>query len=431
MPAIVKTVELANIDLTSHIRAGDAVMWGQAAAEPLALTRALMQQRDRLGALEVFIGATWSDCADPVFADRVRFRSYCGAGHNRRLAQAGVLDILPCPYSQLPALIRSRQLRVDVLMLQLAPADAAGRFSLSLAHEYLLPALDVARVVLAEVNEQAPWTFGTRTIAAEDIDLIVYTSRPPLRPPAARPSAIEEAVAIRAAALIDDGATLQCGLGSLPAAILMHLTDRRDLGVHTGALVDPMAALAQAGVITNARKSIDPGSSIAGVIMGGSEACQYAHRNPAVEFRPVEYTHSAPVLASIRNFVAVNSALEVDLSGQINAEVANGLYVGAVGGAGDFLRGARSSEGGLPIVALPSVGGSGEQLFSRIVAQLSGPVNTSRSDAAIIVTEHGVADLRALSLSERRERMLALADPSFRESLERADPETGDVLHHG
>ena len=155
--------------------------------------------------------------------------------------------------------------------------------------------------------------------------------------------------------------------------------------------------------------------------MGGSTACNHAHLNPAVEFRPVEYTHSASVLANIRNFVAINSALEVDLSGQINAEVAGGVYLGAVGGAGDFLRGARVSPGGLPIVALPSVGGSGEQRFSRIVAQLSGPVSTSRSDAAIIVTEHGVADLRALSLSERRKRMLALADPSFRESLERAD----------
>jgi acetyl-CoA hydrolase len=420
--ASVKTVELGNIDLTSHIRAGDAVMWGQAAAEPLVLTRALMQQRDRLGPLDAFIGASWSDCIDPAFADRIQFRSYCGAGYNRRLAQAGLLDILPCPYSQLPALIRSRQLRVDVLLLQLAPANAAGRFSLSAAQDYLLPALDVARVILVEVNDQAPWTFGTRTIAAEDIDLMVRTSRPPLRPPATRPNELEQAVAARAAAMINDGATLQCGLGSLPAAILMQLTDRRDLGIHTGALVDSMAALAQSGVITNARKSIDPGSSIAGVVMGGSATCNYAHLNPTVQFRPVEYTHSAPVLASIRNFVAINTALEVDLSGQINAEVANGMYVGAVGGAGDFLRGARASEGGLPIVALPSVGGSGKQRFSRIVTQLNGPVSTSRSDAAIIVTEHGVADLRALSMSERRERMLALADPSFRESLEARGP---------
>jgi acyl-CoA hydrolase len=416
----VKTAEPADIDLAPFIAAGDAVMWGQAAGEPLVLTRALLQQREQLGPIEAFIGASWSDSADPAFADHVRFRSYCGAGQNRRLAQAGVLDILPCPYSQLPVLIRSGQLRVDVLMLQLAPADAEGRFSLSLAHEYLIPALDVARVILAEVNEQAPWTYGTRTISAEEIDLIVHTSRPPLCPPAARPSALEQAVAVRAAALIEDGATLQCGLGSLPAAILMQLADRRDLGVHTGAWVDPMATLARAGVISNARKSIDPGKSIAGVIMGGSTACNHAHLNPGVGFRPVEYTHSAAVLANIRNFVAINSALEVDLSGQINAEVAGGVYLGAVGGAGDFLRGARVSQGGLPIVALPSVGGSGEQRFSRIVAQLSGPVSTSRSDAAIIVTEHGVADLRALSLSERRERMLALADPSFRESLERA-----------
>jgi acyl-CoA hydrolase len=251
-------------------------------------------------------------------------------------------------------------------------------------------------VVLAEVNDQAPWTFGARTLGAEDIDLIVHTSRAPLLPPPGRLSAAEEAVAVRAGALIEDGATLQCGLGALPAAILAQLTDRRDLGIHSGALVDPMARLAQGGAITNA----------------------------AVEFRSVDYTHAAQVLASIDKFVAINSALEVDLSGQINAEVADGVYVGAVGGAAEFLRGARASRGGLPIIALPSVGGSAERRFSRIVARLNGPVSTSRSDAGIIVTEHGIADLRALSLSERRAGLLAIADPSFREELERADANT-------
>jgi acyl-CoA hydrolase len=419
-----ETAESAFIDLTRFVRVGDAVMWGQAAAEPVALTQALMAQRHRIGPIEAFVGASWSESADPAFADRVRFRSYCGAGHNRRLARGGVLDILPCPYSQLPVLIRTGQLRVDVLMLQLAPADATGRFSLSLAHEYLLPALDVARVVLAEVNDQAPWTFGARTLGAEDIDLIVHTSRAPLLPPPGRLSAAEEAVAVRAGALIEDGATLQCGLGALPAAILAQLTDRRDLGIHSGALVDPMARLAQGGAITNARKSIDPGVAVAGVVMGGEAACRYAHQNPAVEFRSVDYTHAAQVLASIDKFVAINSALEVDLSGQINAEVADGVYVGAVGGAAEFLRGARASRGGLPIIALPSVGGSAERRFSRIVARLNGPVSTSRSDAGIIVTEHGIADLRALSLSERRAGLLAIADPSFREELERADANT-------
>jgi acyl-CoA hydrolase len=418
-----QSVDVGELDLAAWVRSGDAVMWGQAAAEPVALTRTLFEQRHRIGDFEVFIGATWSDCADPAFCDRVRFRSYCGAGGNRLLARAGMLDILPCHYSQLPALIRSGALRVDVLMLQLAPADDNGYFSLSLAYEYLIPALDAARVVIAEVNEQAPWTFGSNVITADDIDVMVRTSRDPLRPPDARSGEIEQAVARRAAALIEDGSTLQLGLGAVPAAVLSQLHDRRDLGIHTGALVDSVVSLAKAGVITNARKSIDAGVSIAGVAMGGRELCDYVDRNSQVQFRSVDYTHSARTLGRIKRFVAINSAIEVDLSGQINAEMAGGIYVGAVGGAGDFLRGALNSDGGLPIVALPSVAGTGDRRVSRIVAKLNGPVSTPRSDSAIIVTEHGVADLRGLSLSERKQRLLAVAEPRFRESLERSDQE--------
>lgn len=414
-----------DVDLTAFIGRGAAVMWGQAAAEPVALTGALMQQRHLIGELEVFIGATWSDAADPAFADCVRFRSYCGTAANRRLAKAGCLDVLPCNYSQLGAMIRGGQIRVDVLMLHLAPADGEGRYSLSMAHEYLIPAIDTARVVLAEVNEQAPWTYGPRTLGAEDIDLIVHTSRPPLAPPMVLPSDTERAVAARAAALIEDGATLQFGIGTLPEAILSQLSDRRDLGVHTGALVDSAARLAQAGVITNARKSIDTGVTVAGVAMGGRTLSEYIHRNASVQFHPVDYTHSVQTLARIDRLAAINSAVEVDLTGQINAEVAGGVYVGAVGGAGDFLRGAQRSAGGLAIVALPSIS-AGPDLagqdprISRIVASLNGPVSTARCDAGFIVTEHGVADLRGLTVSQRIPRMLAIADPRFRESLERA-----------
>jgi len=408
------------MDLTAFIRRGDALMWGQAAAEPTALTSALMQQRHAIGGIEAFIGATWSQAADPAFADCVRFRSYCGAAANRRLAQAGCLDILPCNYSQLGAMIRTGRLKVDVLMLQLAPADAEGRYSLSLAHDYLVPAIDAARVVLAEVNDQAPWTFGERTLGAADLDLIVHTSRAPLAPPATPATDIELAVAARAAVLIEDGATLQFGIGNIPEAILPQLADRRDLGVHSGALLDGVARLAQAGVITNARKSIDSGVTVAGVGMGGRTLSDYVHRNAGVSFRSVDYTHSVQTMAGIDRLVAINSAVEVDLTGQINAEVAAGLYVGAVGGAGDFLRGAQRSNGGVPIVALPSTAGFGDKCVSRIVHTLKGPVSTARCDAGFFVTEHGVADLRGLSLSQRIPRMLAIADPQFRDSLERA-----------
>ena len=408
------------VDLTAFIRRGDALMWGQAAAEPTALTSALMRQRHAIGGIEAFIGATWSQAADPAFADCVRFRSYCGTAANRRLAKAGCLDILPCNYSQLGAMIRTGQLKVDVLMLQLAPADADGRYSLSLAHEYLIPAIDAARVVLAEVNDQAPWTFGERSLGAADLDLVVHTSRAPAAPPATPATDIERAVAVRASLLIEDGATLQFGLGGIPEAILSQLGDRRDLGVHSGALLDAAARLAQAGVITHARKSIDSGVTVAGVAMGGRTLSDYVHRNAGVSFRSVDYTHSAQTMAGIDRLVAINSAVEVDLTGQINAEVAAGIYVGAVGGAGDFLRGAQRSNGGIPIVALPSTAGLGDERVSRIVQTLKGPVSTARCDAGFFVTEHGIADLRGLPLSKRIPRMLAIADPQFRDSLERA-----------
>ncbi len=404
-----------SLDLSSIVRPGDTVMWGQSTAEPLPLTQALMAQRRAIGRFNVFLGVTYSDTLKPEYADCVSFSSYCGSGGNRALAKAGKLDILPVHYSQLPGLILSGRLKIDVLMLQLAPADSAGNYSLSMAHEYLIPALDAARVVIAEVNEQAPWTWGERPVRDEDLDYIVRTSHPPLELHHPDPGETELAVARNVAGLIEDGATLQFGLGALPEAILSALADRRDLGIHSGAIGDKAAELMQAGVITNARKSIDRGVAVAGVMFGSKRIQQFCHRNPAVQFRSPAYTHDAGVLAGIERFAALNLAIEVDLTGQINAEVAGGVYVGAVGGALDFLRGAHRSKGGLPIIALPSTAGKA----SRIVAKLSGPVSTPRSDAGIIVTEYGVADLRGLPLSERTRRMIAIAHPGFREQLER------------
>ncbi len=410
-----KQIELNALDFAGIIRAGDGVMWGQASAEPLPLTEALMAQRHSIGGFSVFLGVTFSDTLKAEHADCIRFSAYCGTGGNRVLAKSGKLDILPCHYSELPGLIAGGKLKVDVLLLQLAPANERGEYSLSLAHEYLIPALKTARVVIAEINEQAPWTYGEYCVREEDLDYVVRTSREPIQFANPQPGAAELQIARRIAGLIEDGATLQFGLGALPETILAQLADRRDLGVHSGAIGDQVAALMQAGVINNARKSIDRGHTVAGVMFASKRLHDFAHNNPRIQFRSCAYTHGADVLAQIEHFVALNSAVEVDLTGQINAEVAAGVYVGAVGGAGDFLRAARRSRGGLPIVALPSTAGR----HSRIVAKLSGPVSTPRSDAGIIVTEHGMADLRGLGLAERVRRMIDIAHPDQREQLER------------
>lgn len=405
-------------DFSSLIRPGDTVLWGQANAEPVTLTRALMAQRHDFQHLRVLLGIANTDTCRPEHADAVHFLAYCGAGGNRALAEAGMLDILPCHYSQMAALLRSGELRIDVLMLQLSPPDASGRHSLGIANEYLLCALEQAAVVIGEVNRQVPWTYGERTLGLDDLDAVVYTDRPPLASGADSGGMreVETQIARNIAPLVEDAATLQTGIGAIPDAVLSALTDHRDLGVHSGSIGDGVMRLMQSGAINNSRKSRDLGISVGGVLMGSQALHQFAHLNPSIQLRSSLYTHDAQVLASLERLVAINSAVEVDLTGQVNSEVAAGSYLGAVGGALDFIRGAHQSRGGLPIIALPSSARS----RSRIVARLNGPVTIPRSDAGLIVTEHGVADLRGLTLNQRVRKMLDIAAPEYRAGLEDA-----------
>ena len=400
-------------DLRPWLRDGDTITWGQCHAEPLTLTRALVAQRHHFKRLQLVTGIASGATLLPEHGDVLRFTSYCGTGGNRALARAGLLDIVPGPYSQFAGLLRQGPLKVDVVLVQLSPADAQGRHSLGLANDYLPAALDAARVVIAEINPDVPWTFGARTLGADDIDASFPALFAPLALAPAPPGEVESRIARRVAALIDDGATLQVGLGGTAEATLALLTDRRDLGLHSGLVGDALVTLAESGALTNARKTIDTGTSIVGLLVGSARLSAFAHRNPALQLRGCDYTHAADVLRRIDRLVALNSAIEVDLSGQVNAEVAAGQYVGAVGGAPDFLRAAALSHGGLPIIALPATAGP----RSRIVARLSGPVTTPRCDAGLIVTEHGVADLRGLSLRQRAARMLDIAAPEHREAL--------------
>lgn len=401
--------------LSSLIRPGDTVMWGQSHAEPVTLMRALVAQRHSFKRIRVFLGIGLADVLTPEHADAIDFLAYCGSGANRKLARANVLDILPAHYSQLPELTRSGALRIDVVMLQVSPPDEHGRYSLGLAREYLVEALKHARAIVAEVHPDVPWTYGGPFLRAADIDLLVASDTPFPDAAETTPGPVEQAIGQHVASLVEDGATLQTGIGAIPDAVMAALHDKRDLGVHTGSIGDGIAALCEAGVVTNARKTIDAGITVGGVIIGSARVRRFAHRNPALELRGTEYTHNPHVLRRIERFTAINSAVEVDLTGQVNAEVVGGTYVGAVGGVGDFLRAAQASRGGVPIVALPSTAGA----HSRIVTKLSGPVTVPRSDACVIVTEYGIADLRGLSLAQRVPKMIAIAHPDHRERLAR------------
>ena len=382
------------VDLSSVIGPGDGIIWGQACAEPQTLVEALVGQREALSGARVFLGSSYSGIVRPQHADHLRLSSYCGTGSNRALADAGVLEILPAPYSQLGALIRGGSIKCDVLMLQVSPPNAKGHYSLGLAVEYLDAALGVARAIVAEVNDRVPWTHTEPLLRKKDFALIVETSRPPVYLPY-RSGAAESAIAAHAAGFIPDRAVLECGIGNLPNAVLGALADRRGLRFHSGLIPDGVVALAQSGALS--------GESHGGALMGTQALCDWARENAAVRLRSSDYTHGPAALARIERFIAINSAVEVDLTGQVNGELAGGSYVGAVGGALDFIRAANQSPGGVSIIALPA---------ARIVEKLSGPVTVPRSEAGVIVTERGAADLRGCSLRERERRMRAVSGSS-------------------
>lgn len=397
-------------------------MWGQACARPRGLTAALTEQVTRIGGIRCFAGLGIDDMSGTpgVAGPGVVTVSYTGMGH-RREEEAGTLEVLPMHYSAIAQAIDDGRLHVDVLLVQVTRAAPDGLHRVALAADYVEAAMRQARVVIAEVNFQAPLVVDAAVVRPERVAVWVEGSYEPLQAPQVEPGAPERAIAAHVAELVQDGSTLQVGLGKVPEAVVAALADRRDLGIHSGTFGDALAALLQSGSVTNERKGRDHGLSVTGLVMGSQRVFDHVDDNPAIALRPISYTHDAGVLASLPQLVTINSAIEVDLTGQVNCEVASGRYVGAVGGALDFLRGATCSRGGLPIIALPSTAGS----RSRIVDMLSGPTTIPRGDAPIVVTEHGIADLRGLSLAQRRDRLLAIADPAHVASLDLARPSPG------
>jgi acyl-CoA hydrolase len=375
------------VDLASVVRPGDGIVCGQACAEPQTLLEALVAQRAALAGARLFLGASYSGIVRPEHADHLRLSSYGAIGRNRALADAGALEIRPVPYSQLGAQIRQKRIGCDVVLVQVSPPNSRGEYSLGLAADYLIPAIDTARAVIGEVNEQIPWTHTEKVLRKSDFARLIESSRPVAAPPVAKAKDGERLIGKHAAAWVPDGATLEFGIGTLPDVVCAFLRDRKGLVVHSGTAGD--------GILDLDLQKMD-----CAMLIGSQRLFDFARENAAVRLRSSEYTHNAKVLSGIERFIAINSAVEVDLTGQVNSEVANGSYVGAVGGAPDFTRAASQSPGGASIIVIPG---------SRIVARLGGPVTVPRSDAGIVVTENGAADLRGCSLREREARLQKIA----------------------
>lgn len=414
MTRIIKAGEL---DLRQFVRRGDQILWGQACGEPLSLTEALVAQRAAIGLASVFLGSGFSTTLQPEHADFLHMSGIGGIGTHRRLTAAGKLAVVPCHVGQIAGYIRDGRIRCDVVFLQVAPTASPQEFSFGAVNDYVQAAIDKARVVVAEVNDQAPDTHCDRLLSRNRIHWLIHTSRPLVSVAPASIGEIERAIARHAGAFIEDGATLQIGVGAIPDAIAQLLVDRRDLGVHSGMLGDSVVDLMQTGAVTNARKPIDAGVTVTGILIGSQRLFSFAHRNAAIALHPSHYTHGEATLAKLPRLVTVNTALEVDLSGQSNAEQTGDDYVGGIGGQADYVRAGHRSPGGHSILALPATAVKATR--SRICATLSGPVTNARADADIIITEYGAAQLRGQSIPERARRLIAIAHPDFREELAR------------
>lgn len=415
----------SELDLTPYIGQGARVLVGQGTAEPLTLTRAFVRQAGQLPPCSMFIGPTYSDTfIDGTTPDYIRFESYGAIGNAARLGRAGKLDIYPEHFSSLAQSFANGALAVDTVFLQLRPSLKGPGYNLGLAHDFVVEAARRARYVIAEINPALPACYGAEIGSDLRLSEIVEAEYPPLEiaPPDFGPT--ERQIAANVAELVPDGAVIQVGVGAIPAAVLQALLNHRDLGFHSGAASDGLVDLVESGALSNARKEVDPGCSVTGVLLGSRRLYDFAHHNSTLRLAPPRETHGLSYISQLSKFYAINSALEVDLTGQVGAEVAGRRHVGAVGGQVDYVRAARMSEGGRAIIAFPSTTRDGA---SRIVPQ-TNTVTCARSDVDAIVTEHGVAHLRGQTLTERARRMIAIAAPQWREELSRTWHEMQRVI---
>jgi acyl-CoA hydrolase len=404
------------LDLRAFLRPGDHIVWGQACGEPTTLVEALIAQAESIGRLSAFAATSFSGILSAEAAERLTLSSMGAIGALRTVAAAGRLGIVPCHVSQVAPMIEHGRIGCDVAFVQVSPPDANGNHSFGLINDFVQAAVAKARVVVAEVNERVPFTLGDAVLPAARIDCAVHVARAPVEVFPAKINETDLAIAKIVAGYVEDGAVIQVGIGAVPDAILRLLHDRRDLGVHSGMIGDGLVDLVEAGVVTNARKPIDSGVSITGALVGTRHLYDFADRNPQIGMRSSSYTHSEAVLSRLTRLVTINSAIEVDLTGQVNAEQSGAQYLGGTGGQVDYVRAGSRSPGGRSVIALPATAKGGK--ISRIAATLSGPVTTARSEVDVVVTEFGAAELKGQTLAERARRLVAIAHPDFREELD-------------
>jgi 4-hydroxybutyrate CoA-transferase len=401
------------------VRSGNRVWVQPGNATPEPLVDALLLRAPELRNVEILHMLTLgnADYTRPEFASSFRHNGLFLGENVRPAIAAGRADYTPINLSEIEKLLRSGQLPLDVALLQTTPPDEYGYMSLGASIDCTLTAAACARYVIAEINDRMPRALGDAFVHFSKISAMVETSRPLLELPPVPSTDVHRRIGRNVAALIPDGATLQLGIGGIPNAVLESLSDRRDLAIHSEMCPDGAVPLMEAGIITGARKTLHPRKVVAGFVLGTRRIFDFMNNNPLFEFHPTEYTNDPFVIAQNDRMVAINSAIQVDLTGQVCADSIGTTPYSGFGGQLDFMRGAARSKGGKPIIALPSTAKGGA--VSRIVPVLDpgAGVVTSRADVHYVLTEYGVAHLWGKNLRQRAEALIAIADPQFRDQL--------------
>jgi acyl-CoA hydrolase len=401
------------------LRNGDFIIVPTGVGEPPALLTALSEQRRRFRDVKVaqILALRKYGYIDPETVENVRHIAFFYGGATRSGGQEGWIDFLPNYFSEIPAMILRKQIPADVVFSMASPMDENGNFSLSLGADYTMAALSVARAIVLEVNPNVPFTSGNCLVHVSQVSALVEREEPLLEVGLPKIGPVQEAIGKYVADMIDDGSTLQIGYGGIPDAVVMQLTHKHDLGIHTEMIGDGILTLLEAGAVTNRKKNYLPGKMVATFALGSQKLYRFMHRNPMLEMHPVDYTNDPMLAGRNDNLVAINATLQIDLLGQCGSESLGARPYSGTGGQSDFVRAANRSQGGKAFIVLPST--AKNDSISRIVPALSAGthVTTSKNDINYVVTEFGVAQLRGKSAKQRAEALIAIAHPDFRGEL--------------
>jgi acetyl-CoA hydrolase len=415
-------------EAVSVIQSGDVVYIHPGCAVPQLLVEAMVARAEELHDVEVchLLGVGEAAYVRPEMEGHFRHNAFFIGKNVRKAVCEGRADFTPIYLHEVSVMFLSRQYRIDVALIQVSPPDEHGYCSFGVGVEATKAATEVAKVVVAQINPNMPRTLGDSFIHMKKIDYCVESDLPLKELPQLEGDETQEeleaykAIGQNVASLIDDGSTLQLGIGRIPDSVLRSLGDRKDLGIHTEMVSDGVIPLIDAGVITNRRKTLLPGKIVLAFVLGSHKLFDFVDNNPFFEFRPTHFTNDPFTIARNRKMVAINSAIEIDLTGQVCADSMGYKFFSGFGGQVDFIRGAAKSEGGKPIIALPSTATGGT--VSRIVSHLQegAGVTTNRGDVHYVATEYGVVNLHGKTIRDRIEMLTSIAHPKFREELTRS-----------